>query len=516
LASSVTAIAHGLDYQAYLFWTHAARLLIPSNEFHSVGFELESPKSFDDVAVFHRTEKRDCRGDEYNAEYFQVKYHVDKRTSISAEALIDPEFIGATSESFLQKVARAAAYASSVGQKPKFFLVSPWTIDNNDSLGSLIGGSEGEILFSKLQDGTTDRSAMGQVRKLWREHLNLKSDEDLFRILRLVRIRQSGQNLDEIKRNLKDVLELAGLHPLNDTQRTDPYPQLIRKLRAEGKIIFEETELREICDKENLVRSVAPLFSGFGRRIGIRSFFRFAEDMQSETDRMISLLHHFNNRPIKDSSLWKLNVLPEIKELIESELANSPKTLEFQLDTHMTCAFIAGYFLDTKSGVDVAVLQKTMASRQLWRNTTTSDDAAKARINIAETVTFDSSGDDEAIAISITQMTFDDVISYLKLHVPKVAQVVRLEIAAGAGNTRVEGGGHATMLAEQIRNIVKARRAKMKPEARLHLFISAPNAVVFFLGRLLRPLGRIQLYEHSFDGSLGTAYSPSVELSNEI
>lgn len=515
MGSSVSAIAYGLDYQAYLFWLEAARLLIHSNRYHSVGFELDAPKSLDDVAIFHQQAKLDCRGDEYDTEYLQVKYHTDQRSAITAESLIDPAFIGATSESFLQKVVRARTHALSANQKPKFFLVSPWNIDTGNALGNIVSGNEGEIHLHKLFDNTTDRSGMGKVRKLWRDHLKLKTDDDLIEILKPIRIRQNGHNLYQVKRSLSDVLGVAGLCDLDDSRRTDPYPQLVRKLRAEGKSIFDRRFVHDVCTRENLIRVIPSGETATARRIGIRSFYRFAEDMESETERMISLLHYFNGRPIKDPALWMSKIVPEIKALMESELSQLPKALEFHLDTHVSCAFVAGYLLDPKAGVDVTISQKTMAARQIWRFDS-SGQSAKSRIRITEDIKLDRSNADVAIAISITQMTFADVVSYVKSYVPTVERVCRFEIDGDAGNSRVECGSHATALAEQIRNLLKEIRADMKPEARLHIFIAAPNALVFFLARLLRPLGRIQLYEHSFDGSLPKVYAPSLELNTDF
>lgn len=515
LATSVTAISNGLDYQAYLFWLEASRLFIKSSNYQDVGYELDAPKSLDDVAVFHANKKRDSRGDLYDTDYYQVKYHMDQRDQVTAAALVDPNFIGAKSESFLQKLKRARDFALSKGQSPRFHLVSPWAIDKNDPLASLVSNGEGEIIISKLQEGKTDRSEMGQIRKLWREHLGLKTDEELYEVIHPVRI-QNAQNMGHLKRELTLTLQLAGLLPLDDAKRTDPYPHLIRKLRAEGKSVFNLKLMQEICTSETLLLPVADSTTELPRRIGIRSFYRFAENMETETDRMISLLHYFDRRQIKDPSYWTSHVKPEIKELINSELEKTPKALELHLDTHMTCAALAGYFLDPKSGVETSLVQKTMSAKHIWHNSSKPEDQDKPKVRVTEEVSMDSSVGDQAFAISITQMTFAEVVGYVKTHVPSVSRIQRLEMENGAGNSRIESGGHATLISEQIRNVIKERRATMPQNATIHLFISAPNGVVFFLSRLLRPLGRIQLYEYSFDGSLPTIYVPSVTLTPEL
>ena len=47
-------------------------------------------------------------------------------------------------------------------------------------LGQLVGGHS-SLRLQVLSEGKTDNSEMGRVRKCWREHLGLGSDEELLR-----------------------------------------------------------------------------------------------------------------------------------------------------------------------------------------------------------------------------------------------------------------------------------------------------------------------------------------------
>lgn len=497
-----------------MFWTEAARLLLPQNTYESVGFEVNNMKSFDDVVVFHRENKIDCRGETYNAEYYQVKFHVDYKNSITGDSLMDPAFIGATTESFLQKVKNAHEYAKSINKSARFILVSPWSVESTDILGTLVRANEGELLIDKLSEGG-DRSETGKLRNKWIKHLSLNSYDELKEIIKVIRIQHGALNFNRLKRALSDTLMLAGLTPIDEIKRVDPYPQLIRKLHAEGKSQFNGSELRQICENEKLIqKQMSP--NPDIRKLGIKSFYRFAEDMKSETDNMLSLLHHFDGRPIKSQELWNTKIIPEIKNFITSELSSSKKAYEFHLDTHMTCAICAGYFIDSKLGADITVLQKTMNSRDVWHNTSLPETTHLSQMELQPEVNIKPDQKDQALAVSITQMTFDDVVSYIKQNIPTVGVVKQLCIKGNAGNTRVSDGAHATALVEQIRNQIKTMRANSDADTKIHLFISAPNAIAFFLGRLLRPLGNIQLYEHNFDGTLATTYVPSINLNNNL
>lgn len=58
----------------------------------------------------------------------------------------------------------------------------------------------------------------------------------------------------------------------------------------------------------------------------------------------------------------------------------------------------------------------------------------------------------------------------------------------------------------------RIRSAQRGPtRAKVHFFIAAPNGFTFILGRLARPLGAIQLYEHDFE-RLRFVYQASIEL----
>jgi hypothetical protein len=49
----------------------------------------------------------------------------------------------------------------------------------------------------------------------------------------------------------------------------------------------------------------------------------------------------------------------------------------------------------------------------------------------------------------------------------------------------------------------------------LHLFLATPGSFAFFLGRLTRDWGEVQLYEHDRDNQMPTLYFPSFRVGGE-
>ena len=76
----------------------------------------------------------------------------------------------------------------------------------------------------------------------------------------------------------------------------------------------------------------------------------------------------------------------------------------------------------------------------------------------------------------------------------------------------VKDGNHAWRLAQEVVKIVRERHPQRTPMSPLHVFSAAPNGLAFFVGRLARSLGPIQLYEHAFESDWLTRYRKSLSL----
>jgi hypothetical protein len=103
MTQAVVARKHGDDFQARLFWLHAALLLDPRGPVVRVGYEI-GPKAFDDVLVEYDLARapQDHHGQPVLRDHLQTKWHV-KPGEFTYADLTDPAFTNATSQSFLQR-----------------------------------------------------------------------------------------------------------------------------------------------------------------------------------------------------------------------------------------------------------------------------------------------------------------------------------------------------------------------------------------------------------------------------
>lgn len=503
MTTAVVARQSGDDYQARIFWLEACRLFSDHSKVRRVAFEYDRIRSFDDVAVFYDTAVPDERGGRVTADFYQAKFHVDFSGSLTCEGLIDPEAIHASTVSFLERLHAAATHPD--GADARFNFVSAWGIHPDDALAELVSARNGEIRLEKLFDGTTDRSAKGKIRRAWREKLGLTTDDALKKVLTGLRIHAPYRKLEDLRKDLNIRLELAGLKPVDEGCVGHPYDDLIRKLHGSGANEFDRKFLRSCCEAEGLWLGRAE--ASDRTPIGIRSFLRFAEHLEDETAHLLCLLRHFDDRAIREFQSWQNDIGPEVATFLSQRTGRTGKYL-LHLDAHSSIALLAGYVLDMKSGVDIALMQRGAGKSVIWEFNPA---PASASLAVAESVESASEGGAEvAVAISVSNEIGSEVREYVNKNLPAVGKLVLISIMPRPGQSAVRDAAHAFEVAEGAAAIVRANRAAGGET--LHLFWSAPNVVTFFFGRMARGLGRIQAYEYLFESGKPSAYVPSISM----
>lgn len=504
MTTAVVARQKGDDYQARLFWLEACRLFSSHSKVARVDYEFKGMKAFDDVAVIYSVPIPDERGGTVTADYYQAKYHVDFNGSLTWEALIDPDAIGATKVSLLERLRDAVT--DTAGSNARFNLISAWPIHPDNELAELVSRRNGELRMEKLFDGKTNRSKMGKIRKAWREKLNLKADDDLEKVVAPLRIHAPYQSLDTLRKELNFRLEFAGLKPVDDGYVGHCYDDLIRKLHGNGMHEFDRNSLQQCCEGEGLWLGRMP--EVLDRiPIGIRSFLRFAEHLEDHTAHLLCLLPHFDGRIIRKEEAWNSQIGPQVKAFLSSKVGRNDRHL-LHLDTHSTIALMAGHVLDMKSGVDVALVQRGAGKTSIWefdRNTPSVNSTVTSHF---ETVHEGQS--DVAVAVSISNEISKEVFDFAKSNLPTVGKLLAISVIPGSGQFAVRDAAHAFQIAEAAVALIRANRPA--GGGILHLFSSAPNTVLYCLGRMTTGLGRIQAYEYLFESGIPSAYVPSMTL----
>ena len=501
MADAVIARWHGDNYQARVFWENALNLLDKTSCVVEVTFEANGPKAFDDVVVKYDPPVARSGADRVAVEYHQVKWHVEYGGRFGFEDFVDPAFIGAKTLSLLERL-KVAKQSSTTGSR--FAFITTYRAKDGDQLAELISGHDKSLLLEKLFDGTTDKSRMGHVRKLWREHLALASDDELRSVLAGFRIVEGHRSLDELREHINLRAQVVGLLAYSDASSDFRYDELARQLKVRGLNNLTQATLEQFCSDEGLF---APrhLSEDSSLHIAVRSFLGAAADIfGAAPENTLLLTDDFRQRYLRDDLDWQIDIRPRIEAFLRESVARSSGRLRLILDAHASIAFLAGATLDLKSGVTIELVQKGRVGARTWRP---DDGSAGAALDLS-VHDLGRGGREIAVAISISQSTESQVRAYVASRLPRVERVVVLGLPAGSGHQNVAGGGHAAALAEQVSNVLRHLKAT-DADALVHIFAACPNSVLFFLGQQHQGIAPCVVYEFDFDRHGTKTYQPS-------
>lgn len=506
MAKAVVARKAGDDYQDDFFWLMASRLLRGSPCVESVGYEVETLPGFDDVAVFYQPPIRDEYGDPVVADYYQIKCHVDYSGACTSELLAEPQFINSTTTSLLQRVQSIQRGLAPEGKGIRLNFVSPWPIGQGDPLGKIVSTQNGEIRFEVLSKGGR-RSAMGKVRSSWTKHLRLKTEDELKQVLRPLRIHPKRYSQSDLREQVDNALMAAGFASVGGRSFGNPYRDLIRCLHREGHTRFDRNELTQACKDAGLFVE-PPVVKMDVTRIGVRSFLRWAEYLEDETEYLLDLLPMFDNRVIRSPELWVGTMLPQLRNFLYQHIKSGGHYYIY-LDTHASISFTSGYILGMKTGANVVPMQRTAKGQIPWEISDGVRHIGNHGWIFDELAVGE--GADVALAVSVTHDIIGDVRLFVARDLPTVGHIVHAHVAGGPSTFSIKDGDHAFVLAQQL--VAKARRKRsIQPNSHLHLFFAAPNGLVYFMGRHARALGNIVLYEYDFETNAPGGYSESLRL----
>lgn len=496
----VAARIEGDVFQGMVFWLHAAMLLRPSSKVARVSIENDQAAGVDDVSVHYAAPGINAGGRSCAADYFQVKYHVDRSSDYASDTFCDPAFIK-TTRSLLQRFHDARSRLGNADGWHRLNLISNWQWASSDKLGPLLRQSEEGALPDRFfSEGA--RSDLGKIRKAWREHLEL-SEEDFEDFARRLRLRVDYLSRPALKELLNERLINVGLREIPVDRTQNIYDTLTQQLIMNGTNSFDPQTFREYCKREDLLASPPP--SG-PPVLGVRSFMRFAERMEDECSSFVCVAGNFEGRHIRSTDSWQNTVLPDVASFLK-DASPSLRTGEHHLllECHSSVAFLAGYELDRKSGAQVFPVQKGVR-KSTWKPGTSTSTANTAWATTTSAV---GSGNDVAVVVSVSRDALADVKAYANGS-SVIGTVVDARPAAGVGQRAVVDADHAIALADSLAEVIRAHRPQNG--ATTHLFIAAPNALAFFLGQHRGALGKIQLYEFDFEAERGGSYSPSILL----
>lgn len=506
---SVGVRTEGDVYQGLFFWKQAADLLRPSAMVERVVLEYDDADGVDDVVVFYRTPGINAAGRLVRADYFQLKYHVDNRNRYSADAIIDPTFINAKS-SLLQRFFNAFQKLSKQERTPfRLHLASNWRWRDDDILANLLREDDGALPPKFFEVGS--RGRLGKIRERWRSHLSVDV-ETFTAFTRTLRFQLDHFGRREFKQYVNVSLQSVGLRIPSANLAACPYESLVQQFMMNGLNSFNETEFRALCMREGLFdddswKSTRPF------TIGVRSFMRFAERLESEVDQLVCVTANFEHRHLSHNGSWEASAAGVLTFLEDHELRSRLRKEEsvIVLECHGSLAFLSGWELSRNSGVKIAPLQKP--NLDVWRPC----EIKTEHLLWATPMTIERTTDvdDVAVCLSVSRDLQRDVESYLSTpSAPLVRRLVVMSPEGGPSPLSIKGPDHAYQMAIALPGLL--RSACPTRESRVHVFWACPISLMFFIGQQREAMGRLTLYEYDFGNERDVSYQPSLSFPLSI
>ncbi len=491
----------GDDFQARLFWLKAVELLKPKSPVIRVAYDA-GPKSFDDIMVEYdpNAAPPDHEGSPIYLRHIQCKWHTTAGT-LGYKDLTDPDFINAQRFSLLQKAHQAQARHAPDGLGCRFELLTNWRIKADDPLLELVRKESDALDLSRLFDGTTDRSRMGQVRKLWCQHLGLDY-AGLNLVARTLAVAEAPESLASLRERLDDKFAVVGMKRVPACESAFLYDDLIAKLLAQGRVEFDRDGFADMARREGILDKQAR--PEHVLVIGVRSFMHPIDPLEDRCERMLNLVPYFDGRYIRNDTDWQERILPELRNFV-LDSARSTDSLRLILDAHVSLAFAVGAILNVKSGKHIEIEQR-IGGRRYWSMDDQAADPGWPMFEFDEEV-LDAHADGVALAIGLTHDVSGGGRSFLKAEAPGIGRLLHWRPQGGASQQSVACGRHAWMLAEAAVQRIRRLRESRPGADRLQVFIAGPNAFTFFLGQHQQALGSVAVYEWDFDGQRGGGYS---------
>lgn len=510
MTQAVVTRRDGDVFQARIFWLKAARLLDDEGNIVRVGFE-SGPRGFDDVWVEYDPARapRDQFGNRFLIERMQCKWHATGG-NYAYQDLTDPKFINAETTSMLQRAYAALQHDRDKGAASRLALVTNHRLDAGDPLSKLLRMKSFALDVEGLFKGTTARSATFNVRRAWMDHLQVEEGE-LRALCLCLGLAHTSDSLEMLRDRLDEACRLGGLVRPDPNSSTTIYDGNVFEWVGQRRMTFDRKTLREKCGDEGLLAQRV----GSSRVYGVKTFEHPFDRLEDRCHDVLNLVPEFDKRFVRDANAWRQALRPRLAAFL-SGLQPSDGRLRLAMDTHATLAFAAGAVLDTKSGRFVEVLQRSPRP-VVWAP----DDQATAPSwptwKFDETV-LDPNGQGTACAVSIARDTEPMVRLYANQQLLGLRRLLIARLNVPSGQSSIVSGAHANQLAETLAERLKSDReanARLLME-RIHLFVAAPNAFTFFLGRHVQVLKPVTLYEFDFGRDRSGSYEPSLSYPEAV
>ena len=309
------------------------------------------------------------------------------------------------------------------------------------------------------------------------------------------KLNNDEERLDSIVRKVIDVInqdrKKRGISSFSDNQLLYEYFREI-----EGKLDEIKRNFLGFKDKlliTTIISGVSDLMKGYKgeqleekiqlEKIGVRTYLTGTNKMLDECNFLLDLTDYFDDKVIKNDSLWNSKILPEIKSFVDNQI-ECGLPLAIEISAVQSVAFALGYFAHAKSNKNLFPIQ----GKEIW-------DYSNFRQYNKKELNYDyidNKGNEIVVVIDLMDIGFaDNIEEYYNID---ASDILRIQPDEPAGRYVLDGH-HCLKLVYDIDAILQGLTPKQK-RMRWKFAIAAPNAFIFMLGRQATQYGKITFLHH--------------------
>lgn len=485
MAQAIVARENGDDYQRLVLWMYINKFICTS-DIEIIFHEFDEVKGFDDIVIKYKSPQIICGERSVEKEYVQVKFHQYQSDFLTIDNLIQPKFINSKTKSFLGKLKDTYKLLGDEYRKCLFTLYTPFDINQNDILYKMVDNRSRMITRDSLFDGTT-KTERAQIKNKILKHLNIE-EEELKIILSRVRF-YKGYPFPQLIDLLNIYLSANGLASISNRTVCNSYISLAKNWLSGSKLKLSKEFIMSECTAEGLISSSKQIHSKFA----IKTFLNNTSYLNDQKIDTLDLSEIFDSgKYLKKEYEWE-SVYQKMKSFC-AQKENSGKVYSVHLECSLTVAFLSGRIVNPKSGLCAYPMQKTLDGIVSWMYCSGEDTDSFDNLCLCDEYLVNDNGTDSVLMISITNNITLDVMEYLEAHQVNIRKVYEIK-SKNYGPESIKNGVQCWNVSEFIAKLLGSRTRREKIMT-THVFVSAPSALMFSIGKLSLNMGKLTLYEH--------------------
>jgi len=240
--------------------------------------------------------------------------------------------------------------------------------------------------------------------------------------------------------------------------------------------------------------------------LAVRSFRGYGDDLDDKVCKILCLCDYFEKRSLAKGT-WE-DIKQEITAFLDENIEPG-KSYSLHVPLHVSLAFLVGRELPRKRGVDINVYQSSPL-RQLWQRSKNEGNKENLEPWMVNDHEINNTGDELAVAISVTHDIRQDVETFIRKEHPGISQLLHIKLPK-TSHDAIKNADHAFDFSYEATMLMR-EKYRQTGASHMHLFISAPNNFNFQLGQHSLILGNITLYEYDLEAENVGAYFPSIKI----